>query len=418
VLSRRRCRCPAGVPGTAGGALHRDLAAVGPSRPSSRWRRPWSCWSPPRPDAVPAHAAGLAVPSRPLPPRPLAGLRWPTAIASTWGALAGDGDGAPGASPRLRPGLAAAAVAIQLLRPCCTPAASRPAPCSRLRPLTAFEECRPRSPPDRGLVAPRGWGPADRVAAAWRASCLAVFGYAAAFAVLRAARPSRTPASTSRRWRTSCWRSASLLPEAAGDRLPGLALVGDGSRSNRPVLVATVSPPLAADLAGRPGRRRPTPCASAADPGGAVGARGWAVLAAAIGQAPLAGLSPARALVAPPTACAGRPPAGSGVLASRCAGWSWSGARPGLGRRWRSWPPSAPPSWPCWPCSWPGGRRFGLPELTWIVYPVLSGGGSAAARGSPARLPAATSQLTLYGGALLATPRLLARWRPSDEAEP
>jgi hypothetical protein len=57
------------------------------------------------------------------------------------------------------------------------------------------------------------------------------------------------------------------------------------------------------------------------------------------------------------------------------------------------------------------GRRFGLPELTWIVYPVLVGGGiklllEDLRHGRPATL---FLSLTLYGGALLATPRLLRR---------
>jgi hypothetical protein len=57
------------------------------------------------------------------------------------------------------------------------------------------------------------------------------------------------------------------------------------------------------------------------------------------------------------------------------------------------------------------GRRWSLQELTWLVYPVLVGGGlkllwEDLRYGQPITM---FLGLALYGGALIATPRLMRR---------
>ncbi len=357
------------------------------------------------------------------------GLRWPAALALDLGVLSVAAVMArPGGIPEgYVPVSPQAAVAVQLLLPLLYAGSLGARTAFRLRPLTPFEGVQTCVALLVGLsgASRLAASAASEPAAGLTSLLLAIAGYIVAFGVLepRGRRDAGFHFQATLAGVLLLAGATLLLSGAAlATSLLGLALAGlaIGSRSNRPLLafhgVAYLA--AAASAAGL--------AASAAD----------ALLASAVG--------PWRELTGP----------GGAVLLAAAVGYGLllAGPRPPDARWWRRLPHAlvavllgcgllgAAARWLVVALgAGPGphadaaivatirtsllallavalawaGRRFRLLELSWLVYPVLGCGGlkllfEDLPRGRPATL---FLSLTLYGGALVATPRLLRRER-------
>lgn len=357
------------------------------------------------------------------------GLRWPAALALDLGVLSvamvmAHPDGLPEGYVPVSP---RAAVAVQLLLPLLYAGSLGARTVFKRRPLTPFEGVQ------TCLALLLGLSGASRLAASAGSEpaaglislLLAITGYVVAFGVLKPR--GRRDASFHFQatlagllllaGATLLLSGAALATSFLGLALAGLAI---GSRSNRPLLAFHGIAYLAA----------------AASAAGLAGSAADALLASAVG--------PWRALTGP----------GGAVLVVAAVGYGLllAGPEPPDGRWWRRLPHAlvavllgcgllgAAARWLVLALgAGPGphadaavvatvrtsllallavalawaGRRFKLLELSWLVYPVLACGGlkllfEDLPRGRPATL---FLSLTLYGGALVATPRLSRRQR-------
>ena len=354
------------------------------------------------------------------------GLRWAAALALDLGAWSVAMVMArPGGLPEgYVPLDSRAAVVLLLLVPLLYAGSVAARTLVRGRPLTLFEGMQTCMalllglPGAASLGAAAGIGPAAGLAGL----LLAVTGYVSAFVVLdpRGRRDVTFHFQATLAGVLLLISLALLLrgPAQAASLL-ALALTGlaIGSRRQRPVLAfhGTVYLGAAAWVTGVAASTADALLASPARPWRELSTAGGAVLlAAAVGYGLLAGVRPAaarwwlrlpHALVAVLLGC--------GLLAVAIPGLTRAlGAAAGADAAAVATVRTALLAALALALAWTG-RRLRLPELCWLVYPVLVSGGlkllfEDIPRGRPATL---FLSLTLYGGALLTTPRLLRRER-------